>query len=377
MTSNIVIVGAGLGGLTLARVLQVRGIAATVYEAEPSTEARTQGGQVDIHKQFGQDAIEAANLIDEFRSIIHYGGAASRIVDLHGSVMLDQPEAGEEERPEVLRGELRRILLDSLPDDTVRWGHKLADASPLDGGRHALTFANGSSATADLLVGADGTWSRVRPLLSIAKPEYTGVTYVETWLHDADQRHPAAAEVVGAGAMFALVPGRGITAHREPDGALHTYVQLSRPLEWFDSIDFTDTAAAAARVAAEFDGWAPGLTELITGTDTQLVRRPVYALPNDHRWDRITGVTLLGDAAHVAPPSGDGANMAMFDGAELGKAIAVHPGNAEAALAAYEEELFPRSQEAAEFAHLIVELMLGDNAPYSLLDMFLKAEQDG
>jgi 2-polyprenyl-6-methoxyphenol hydroxylase-like FAD-dependent oxidoreductase len=124
-------------------------------------------------------------------------------------------------------------------------------------------------------------------------------------------------------------------------------VALRRPQEWFDGIDFTDPAAATARVALEFDGWAPELTALITDSDVAPVLRPHHALPGEHRWDRIPGVTLLGDAAHLIPPNGEGANLAMQDGAELGQALAAHPDDVEAALTAYEQALFPRSAAAA------------------------------
>lgn len=96
----------------------------------------------------------------------------------------------------------------------------------------------------------------------------------------------------------------------------------------------------------------------------------IHTLPNGHRWDRVPGVTLLGDAAHLMPPSGDGANLAMFDGAELGKAIAQHPDDVEAALAAYEKELFPRSEAFYADAHEILDLCLGERAPQSLVDFF-------
>ncbi|MFD0339731.1 FAD-dependent oxidoreductase [Streptomyces sp. NPDC127117] len=349
MRTPVTIIGAGLGGLTLARVLHVHGIPATVHEAEASPTARTQGGMLDIHDYNGQPALQAADLMDEFRAIILEGRQATRILDRDGNVLLDQPDDGTGGRPEVQRGELRQLLLDSLPDGTVQWGHKVSTVRGLGEGRHEVTFTDGSTITTNLLVGADGAWSRVRPLLSDAVPEYTGMTFVETYLLDAETRHPAAAKTVGGGAMFALEPGeRQIGAHRERGGTLHTYVILSKPQDWFADIDFTDPAAAAARIAREFDGWAPELTALITDGDTTPILRPTHTLPVGHRWDRVPGVTLVGDAAHLIPPNGEGANLAMLDGAELGEALAAHPDDIEAALTAYEQAMFPRSAAAGE-----------------------------
>jgi 2-polyprenyl-6-methoxyphenol hydroxylase-like FAD-dependent oxidoreductase len=369
-TTTVTIIGAGLGGLTLARVLHVHGIPATVYEADPSAEARTQGGQLDIHEQDGQRALEAAGLTAEFRAIIHEGAEATRVLDPQGTVLHEEPDDGTSRRPEVLRGDLRQILLDSLPAGTVQWGHKVAGVRSLGDGRHELTFADGSTVTTSLLVGADGAWSKIRPLLSGATPEYVGTTYVETYLYDVEKQHPATAAAVGDGGMFALTPGTGIGAHREAGDILHTYVQLNRPAEWFAAIDFTDAEAAAARIAAEFEGWAPELTALITDGETAPVARAIYSLPDGHKWERVPGVTLLGDAAHLMPPSGDGANLAMFDGAELGQAIAAHPDDIEAALTAYEQAMFPRSDAFYVDAREILDLCLGDRAPFGLIDFF-------
>ncbi|WP_406210368.1 FAD-dependent monooxygenase [Kitasatospora sp. NBC_01560] len=374
-STPVTIIGAGLGGLVLARVLHVHGIPATVYEAEPSPQARTQGGQLDIHEHDGQRALEAAGLTEEFRAIIHEGGEASRVLDRHGTVLLDEPDNGTGRRPEVLRGDLRRILIESLPEGTIVWGRKVAGARSLGGGRHEVAFTDGSAVTTGLLVGADGAWSRVRPLLSDAEPEYLGTCYVETYLYDVDARHPAVAAAVGAGAMFALAPGQGISAHREAGGVLHTYAQLTRPAGWIDGIDFADADAARAAVAAEFEGWAPQLTALITDGESAPVARVLHTLPTGHRWDRVPGVTLLGDAAHLAPPAGEGANLAMLDGAELGRAIAEHPGDTEAALAAYEAELFPRSAAAATRAYTVLDLCIGERAPHGLVEFFTGGAQ--
>ena len=377
LATPVTIIGAGLGGLMLARVLHVHGIPATIYEAEPSAGARTQGGQLDIHQHDGQFALAAAGLTDEFRAIIHEGGQALRVLDRHGTVLLEKPDDGTGGRPEVLRGDLRGILLDALPGETVRWGRKVTEVRPLDGGRHEVTFADGPRVTTHLVVGADGAWSRIRPLLSGAEPEYVGVAFIESYRYDVDAGHSAAAKMVGSGAMYAAAPGKGIVVHREAGDVLHTYVELSRPVEWFAGVDFTDAAAATARLAAEFDGWAPELTALITEGETAPVPRLIYALPDGHRWDRVPGVTLLGDAAHLMPPSGDGANLAMLDGAELGLAIAAHPGDIEAALAAYEEGLFPRSAAVAEEAHLTLGLLLDDRAPLGLVELINGAAEGG
>jgi 2-polyprenyl-6-methoxyphenol hydroxylase-like FAD-dependent oxidoreductase len=370
MTRPVTIIGAGLGGLVLARVLHVHGIPATIYEAEPSAGARTQGGQLDIHEPDGQAALAAAGLTDAFRAIIHPGGEATRVLDRHGALVFEQPDDGAGGRPEVLRGELRGILLASLPPETVQWGKKLTEVAALGDGRHALTFADASTVTSELLVGADGAWSKVRPLLSDAEPQYIGTSFIETYLSDADARHPEAAEAVGGGAMFALAPGQGIFAHREANAVLHAYVALNRSVEWFAGIDFADSAAATGRVAAEFEGWAPALRALITDGGIAPALRMLHALPTGHRWERAPGVTLLGDAAHLAPPAGEGANLAMFDGAELAKAIVAQPDDIEAALGTYEAAMFPRGALAAADAHKTPALCLNEGAPFSLIDFF-------
>jgi 2-polyprenyl-6-methoxyphenol hydroxylase-like FAD-dependent oxidoreductase len=375
MSTPVTIIGAGLGGLMLARVLHVHGIPATVYEGETAPTARTQGGLLDIHDYNGQLALREAGLIEEFRSLVLEGRQASRFLDRDGTVLADKPDDGTGGRPEILRGDLRQILLDSLPAGSIEWGHQVSGVAALGEGRHEVTFDDGTTVVTSLLVGADGAWSRVRPLLSGATPEYTGMSAVETHLFDSETRHPATAKAVGRGAMYALAPGMGLLAHREKGGTLHNYVFITEPQSWFAAIDFTDAAVAVARIAQEFDGWAPELTALITDSDTPLVLRHLCTLPIEHRWDRVPGVTLLGDAAHLTAPNGEGANLAMYDGSELAKAIAAHPDDVETAITEYEQAMFPRSTEAAAEGTEGHELLFGEGTPYVLLGMDMDDEQ--
>lgn len=374
MNTPITIIGAGLGGLTLARVLHVHGLAATVYEAEPCAMSRAQGGMLDIHDYNGQLALQAAYLLKEFREIILEGRQAMRVLNRDGDLLFNSTDDGTGGRPEVQRGELRQILLDSLPAGTVHWGHKVSGVRSLGDGRHEVVFSDGSTVVTSLLIGADGAWSRVRPLLSTAKPEYTGMSFVETYLIDAKVRHPASANAVGDGQMGAPAQGKTIMAHRERDDTLHTYVMLSRSQDWFADIDFSDKEAASARIAREFDGWAPALTALITASDSAPIFRPLHALPLEHRWERVPGVTLIGDAAHLSAPNGEGANLAMYDGAELGKALAAYPDDIETALTIYEQAMFPRSAKVAIEGAKLHALLSSENPAVAMANMLRAAE---
>ena len=364
------IVGAGLGGLTLARVLHVHGIPASVYEAEPSAEARTQGGQIDIHEHNGQLALEAAGLTDEFRAIIRVGGEASRMVDPQGAVLLDEPDDGTGGRPEVLRGDLRRILLDSLPEETIRWGRKVTGVQPLGDGRHELMFADGSTVSTGLLVGADGAWSKIRPLLSDATPEYVGTTFIETYLYDVDERHSATAEAVGGGSLLALTPGKGIVAHREAGGVLHTYVQLNASRRM-------DRRHRFHRFSRR-DGSNRGRVRRVgAGTHGADHRRRDHADRADdlHAPRRPPmGPRTRGDASRRR-----GAPDAAFRrGREPGDARRRRTRRGDrrtrrrhrGCTHRLRRAMFPRSESAAVDARKILDLCLGDRAPFGLIEFF-------
>ncbi|MFI0966412.1 FAD-dependent oxidoreductase [Streptomyces sp. NPDC021080] len=377
----IAVVGGGLGGLTAAAVFHARGIEVPVFEAEAGRHVRTQGGMLDIHAESGQLALQAAGLMDEFRTLTHAGGEATRVLDRDGTVLYEDFDDGSFQRPEIDRGRLRDLLLDALPRTTVRWGSKAVSVERAPGGqgRHQVTLDSGETFTTDLLIGADGAWSKVRPLLTDAWPAYTGISFLEADLHDADRLHPAEAAVMGPGMLFALGGDTGILGHRESDGSLHYYLGHRADEDWIDTVDFTDPDPdIAKRTALELlDGWAPELRALVANADSGMIARRINALPPTLTWPRTPGVTLLGDAAHVMSPfAGEGANLAMFDGSRLAAAVADHPGDTEAALAAYESAMFAGAHASAADSAENLQTIFSDGAAKNLAAMFTGFAQD-
>ncbi|RKH91527.1 FAD-dependent monooxygenase, partial [Corallococcus sp. AB038B] len=124
------------------------------------------------------------------------------------------------------REQLRTLLLDSLPPETIRWGSKVRAVEPLSDGRYRVANEHGSLGEFDLVVGADGAWSKVRAALTPVQPAYTGVTFVELWLTDVDRRHPEIARRVGHGTYFSMHGGAGIVAQRNGHATLRVYAAI-------------------------------------------------------------------------------------------------------------------------------------------------------
>ncbi|WP_248311367.1 NAD(P)/FAD-dependent oxidoreductase [Bosea sp. ASV33] len=362
---RIAIIGAGPGGLMLARLLQREGKRVVVFERDRHQGERPQGGSLDLHEETGQHAIRSAGLQPEFAAVARPEDQGDRLYDTEGTLLYDRDGLGDD-RPEVDRGALRQILLNSLEPGTVRWGHRIGAIRPKDTSFEVC--GDGWSEPFDLIVGADGAWSCVRPLLSEAEPSYEGVTLVELGF-DID-RHPAVDALTGRGKMFAVGDNRALITQRNGQRHIRGYAGLRVP----EGIARQWRALPAEQLRAilleAFIGWAPSLMEVVESGDI-LAIRPLHALPIGHRWRSAPGLTLLGDAAHLMSPfSGEGVNLALADATDLAQALV--SGQGWAAVSASEEAMAARAEIAAEGAAQGVEGVFSSLGAASVLEHYLE-----
>jgi 2-polyprenyl-6-methoxyphenol hydroxylase-like FAD-dependent oxidoreductase len=363
MRHRIAVVGGGPAGLTFARVLHRHGYPVAVLERDPAPDSRPPGGTLDLHEGLGQLALDKAGLLAEFQALSRPEGQAMRILDTAGTVLRDwQPGPHEQANPEIDRGQLRDLLLSSLD---VQWRREVTRVVPGTDGV-LVHFADGRQETFELVVGADGAWSRVRPAVSSVTPHYTGVTSVETSLDDVDTRHPDLARLIGDGSVGVYGVNRAVVAQRNSGGHVKVYARFRAPLDWHADRDPADVERSD--LLALFDGWAAPVLDLL-GHGTAFVHRPLYVLPVGHTWTHVPGVTLLGDAAHLMPPLGAGANLAMLDGAELAESIAADPEDLDEAVRAFEEQMWARAGRWAKITTVGLERLVSPD-PAEALALF-------
>jgi 2-polyprenyl-6-methoxyphenol hydroxylase-like FAD-dependent oxidoreductase len=368
---RIAIIGAGLGGLTFARTLQKNGLDAVIFERDANRHARSQGGTLDMHVESGQRALADAGLEAEFRAIARPEGQGLKVVDKAGNFLWNEEDDPESfDRPEVDRGTLRDMLIDSLEASRIRWGQKLVRIEPVENGCHILHFENGSSVKAGVLVGADGALSRVRKLLTDAKPIYTGVSFVEIGIPDADNTHPELSKMVGKGSFMALSDNKGLIAQRNGDGRIRVYVAFRMEEDGLKNsgILFDQPAEARAAILERFSDWAPELTDLIRYCDDVFMPRPINMLKIGLDWESQPGVTVIGDAAHLMSPfAGAGANLAMLDASELVREL-IAARDPSVAIKAYEAKMFERAKEMGEESARNLDLCIAPNGAEQLAE---------
>jgi 2-polyprenyl-6-methoxyphenol hydroxylase-like FAD-dependent oxidoreductase len=365
MRLRIAITGGGLGGLTLARILHRHGVDAVVYEREASRSARSQGGMLDLHPESGQRALDQAGLAGRFRSQARPEGEEHRILDPAGRTLVHHmPQPGSfSGRPEIDRRALRDLLLDALPGDAIVWRHRLVAATPRPDGGWELTFDGGHRTDCDILIGADGARSVVRSLLTDPELSYVA-TLVELNISDADRHHPDLAELVGPGNLWCIGVNQILAAQRLGDGSIRVGISVRAPQRDID------TYRSKRALLDMFDAWHPRLTALIEAGDNAPTARRIEATPIGMRWPSRPGITLIGDAAHLMPPVGEGANQAMLDAAELAGRLAANPADPDAAIRTYEEAMFTRIHPIAEMSARVQAMMLSPTAAQDIVRFF-------
>jgi 2-polyprenyl-6-methoxyphenol hydroxylase-like FAD-dependent oxidoreductase len=369
---KIAIVGGGPGGLTLARLLQQSGAQVSVYERDQSRNARVQGSALDLHEDSGLAALQAAGLIDAFWVNHRPDLDRLRLTDAYGAVLHDHPRqtSGAGQRPEIERGPLRDLLLDSLQLGTVEWDCKL-ELAEMHGERVLLRFAGGKTALADIAIGSDGANSRLRELVTPIAPEYVGVSLVEGLVPLAKQTTPELWDLLGGSALIALGGERTIGMGTKPDGSVLFYAGL-KTQDAAARRNLEEASGPDQRVTwfhTNFEGWSE-LWEPLFREAVSLVWRPLLACPLHQHWESKPNVTLIGDAAHVMPPyAGEGVNMAMLDALVLSKFLLSEESSA-GAIAAYEAEMFARMREMTADTMANTEMFYAPDASDRVVALF-------
>ncbi|KAF9699359.1 hypothetical protein EKO04_002273 [Ascochyta lentis] len=361
---KIAICGAGPVSLTLANILQNNNISFTIYEA--SSSIRTQGGSLDLHPESGQLALKEAGLWDLFENYARPESDVMKVVRLDGKVLWDgnsddKQEVKETEkfdgRPEIDRRALLKLLSEKLHRENIVFGKKLREvvSSRAAENKYDLNFADGTTATDfDFVVGGDGAWSKVRKFLSDEMPRYSGISMVSSSLNDV-KNNPWLMEYVGQGSVMSFGKDTVVMSQRGDDGYLLAYAALRVPQDFLNTcgIDWTDAAAARKEYKEKyFSHVGKDLQRIFLESTDDLGLRPLYELPVGFNWPSRSGVTLIGDAAHVMTPfAGVGVNVGMTDALILGREIIdVCAGRKtlDEATQAYEKEMIPRATKFAQ-----------------------------
>jgi 2-polyprenyl-6-methoxyphenol hydroxylase-like FAD-dependent oxidoreductase len=377
---KIAIVGGGPGGLTLAKLLQIQGADVTVYERDINKNTRVQGSPLDLHEQSGLAALRKANLLDEFKKNFMIGADKMVIVNEHAAILYSDHENKADEnfghahfRPEIDRGALRKILLESLPADTIVWDSHFISMEQQNEG-WCLHFKNEINAYADLVIAADGANSKIRPYITDSQPFYTGITMLEGNIYEAEKHVPHIFALLRGGKIMAFGNQKNILMGQKANGEIGFYASFKAAEHWAanSGLNFSDKTQVFAWFKTTYAEWSPIWNELFEHVVLPFIPRPIYCMPFDQTWPALPNLTMLGDAAHVMPPfAGEGVNMAMLDALELSDCLTSGQYNTmQEAISFYEINMRKRAAIMAQESLENGERMHSEHALTNMLEFF-------
>jgi 2-polyprenyl-6-methoxyphenol hydroxylase-like FAD-dependent oxidoreductase len=371
---EIAIIGGGPSGLTLARLLQMNGADVKVYERDANKDSRPKGATLDLHEESGLAALEAAGLMNAFWANYRPGADKMLIMDEKGNVLYDEHSevASDRGRPEIDRGPLQNILLDSLKPGTVVWNSQFVSMSQQNC-VWKIEFKNEEVVFADMVIAADGANSKIRPYVTSVRPFYAGVTAIEGAVYNSQVNCPKIHALLDGGKIFAMGNEQRLIVGGKGDGSLVFYPGFKCDENWAkeSGIDFNDKAQVIAWFHEYYKGWDEMWLELFENATTAFIPRPQYCMPPGQTWEAQPNLTLLGDAAHLMPPyAGEGVNMAMLDALELSQCL-LNPEYSDTlgAISAYEKQMRSRASATAEDTLASTEILHSNNAIDFMMNM--------
>lgn len=373
---KIAIIGGGPGGLTLAKLLQLKNAVVHVYERDEHKDVRVQGATLDLHEESGLEALRRAGLMDAFKANYRPDAGKLKLLDKNLTVHLNEHDSGsfhDEDRPEIDRAPLRKILLETLKPDTVIWDSQFLSMEKKGDG-WILHFKNGKSYYADIVIAADGANSKIRPYITDIQPIYSGVTIIEGNIYNAAVNAPKLWELVDGGKVFVLDEEKTLLFSTKADGTLTFYTGCKVDENWAkeSGIDFSNKEQICEWFKKEYGTWDEVWRELFKTNDSSFVVRPQYHYPLDQTWETLPNLTMLGDAAHRMPPyAGEGVNMAMQDAYELAECLTDGKyQNVQSALSQYEKQMQKRASKITKTTLDNTVLMHAPKAIENLMKMF-------